>query len=67
MLAAWFFLDIFIYPEDGSTYCIKLAPNLSEPVDKSTDWERFQSLASELISNELGEESDKAAHDFLLL
>jgi hypothetical protein len=24
--------------------------NLSDPVDKFTDWERFQSLASELIS-----------------
>jgi hypothetical protein len=24
--------------------------NLSEPVEKFTDWERFQSLASELVS-----------------
>jgi hypothetical protein len=25
-------------------------PNLSDPTEKFTDWERFQSLASELIS-----------------
>jgi hypothetical protein len=41
--------------------------NLSGPVDKFTDWERFQSLASDLISpkikNNLVEEADKAARD----
>jgi hypothetical protein len=42
--------------------------NLSEPVEKFTDWERFQSLASELISPRIkinsGVEADKAARDF---
>jgi hypothetical protein len=42
--------------------------NLSEHIEKFTDWERFQSLASELISPKLeikpGVEADKAAHDF---
>jgi hypothetical protein len=42
--------------------------NLSDAVDKSTDWERFQSLTSELISPRipviLWEEADKAARDF---
>jgi hypothetical protein len=42
--------------------------NLSEPVDKFTDWERFQNLASELISPKIeintGVEADKAARDF---
>ncbi|PNF22596.1 hypothetical protein B7P43_G12673 [Cryptotermes secundus] len=42
--------------------------NLSEPIEKFTDWERFQSLASELISPKLeinsGVEADKAARDF---
>ncbi|PNF42024.1 hypothetical protein B7P43_G12302 [Cryptotermes secundus] len=41
---------------------------LSEPIGKFTDWERFQSLASELISPKLeinsGVEADKAARDF---
>jgi hypothetical protein len=41
---------------------------LSEPVEKFTDWERFQSVASELISPKLeinsGVEADKAARDF---
>jgi hypothetical protein len=39
--------------------------NLSDPVDKFTDWKRFQSLASELISPRIqfnsGEEAEKAA------
>jgi hypothetical protein len=42
--------------------------NLSDHVDKFTDWERFQSLAFELISprNQAnsGEEADKSARDF---
>jgi hypothetical protein len=42
--------------------------NLSEPVEKFTDWERFQSLTSELISPKTeiksGIEADKAARDF---
>jgi hypothetical protein len=42
--------------------------NLSESVEKFTDWERFQSLASELISPRIeinsGVEADKAARDF---
>jgi hypothetical protein len=42
--------------------------NLSDPVDKFTDWERFQRLASELISPKIKinseEEADKAARDF---
>jgi hypothetical protein len=42
--------------------------NLSVPVDKFTDWERFQRLASELISPKiqinLEEEADKVARDF---
>jgi hypothetical protein len=42
--------------------------NLSDPVDKFTDWERFQCLTSELISPRIqinsGEEADKVAHGF---
>jgi hypothetical protein len=42
--------------------------NLSEPVDKFTDWERFQNLTPELISPRIqfnsGGEADKAARDF---
>jgi hypothetical protein len=42
--------------------------NLSEPVEKFTDWGRFQSLASELISPRIeinsGVEADKAARGF---
>jgi hypothetical protein len=42
--------------------------NLSGPVDKFTDWEQFQCLASELISPKIqinsDEEADKAACDF---
>jgi hypothetical protein len=42
--------------------------NLSDAVDKFTDWERFQSLASVLISPRipvnLWEEADKAVRDF---
>jgi hypothetical protein len=42
--------------------------NLSEPVKKFTDWEQFQSLASDLISSRIEinseEETDKAARDF---
>jgi hypothetical protein len=42
--------------------------NLSEPIEKFTDWDRFQSLASELISPQIkvksGVEADKAARDF---
>jgi hypothetical protein len=41
--------------------------NLSEPVGKSTDWERFQGLASCLTSPRIkinvGIEADIAAHD----
>jgi hypothetical protein len=41
--------------------------NLSDPVDKFTDWERFQRLFSELISPEIQinseKEADKAARD----
>jgi hypothetical protein len=42
--------------------------NLSDPVDKFTDWEWFQRLASELILPKIQinseEEADKAARDF---
>jgi hypothetical protein len=42
--------------------------NLSEPVEKFTDWDRFQILASELISPRIEinscVEADKAAHNF---
>jgi hypothetical protein len=42
--------------------------NLSDPIEKFTDWDRFQSLASELISNKIeiksGVEADKVARDF---
>jgi hypothetical protein len=42
--------------------------NHSEPVEKFKDWERFQSLESELISSRIeinsGVEADKAARDF---
>jgi hypothetical protein len=42
--------------------------NLSDPIEKFTDWDRFQSLASELISPKIeiktGVEADKAARDF---
>jgi hypothetical protein len=42
--------------------------NLSEPIEKFTDWDRFQSLASELISPQVkinsGVEADKAARNF---
>jgi hypothetical protein len=42
--------------------------DLSDPVDKFTDLERFQILASELISptiqSDSGEETDKATRDF---
>jgi hypothetical protein len=42
--------------------------NLSDPIEKFTDWERFQSLASELISPKIEitseVEADKAARDF---
>jgi hypothetical protein len=41
---------------------------LSEPVEKVTDWERFQSLASDLISPTIEinseEEANKTARDF---
>jgi hypothetical protein len=43
--------------------------NLSDPVEKFTDWERFQSLASDLVSPRIqinsGVEADKAARDFI--
>jgi hypothetical protein len=39
-----------------------------EPIEKFTDWDQFQSLASELISPRIkinsGVEADKAARDF---
>jgi hypothetical protein len=42
--------------------------NLSEPIEEFTDWERFQSLASDLISPRVeintGVETDKAARYF---
>jgi hypothetical protein len=42
--------------------------NLPEPIEKLTDWERFQSLASELISPRsqinMGVQADKAACNF---
>jgi hypothetical protein len=42
--------------------------NLSDPIEKFTGWDRFQSLASELISPEIeiksGVEADKVARDF---
>jgi hypothetical protein len=42
--------------------------NLSDPIEKFTNWDRFQSLASELISPKIeiksGVEADKAAHEF---
>jgi hypothetical protein len=49
--------DIIVYNILGSDYqpgVFRLlvhveSRNLSEPVDKFTDWERFQSLASDLI------------------
>jgi hypothetical protein len=48
-------------------YCVRTR-NLSDPVDKFTGWERFQSLASEIISHRiqinLWIEADKAARDF---
>jgi hypothetical protein len=44
---------------------------LSEPVDKFTDWVRFQSLTSEVVSPRIQmnseEEADKAAQDFTFL
>jgi hypothetical protein len=45
--------------------------NISEPVDKLTDWERFQSLSSKLVSPTLQmnsqKEADKAAMTLLPL
>jgi hypothetical protein len=42
--------------------------NLSDPIEKFTDWDRFRSLASELISPKIeiksGVEADKAASEF---
>jgi hypothetical protein len=42
--------------------------NISEPIEKFTHWNRFQSLASELITPKIeiksGVEADKAARDF---
>jgi hypothetical protein len=42
--------------------------NLSDPVEKFTDWERFQNIASNLVSPRIqinsGVEADKAARDF---
>jgi hypothetical protein len=41
--------------------------NLSETIEKFTDWSRFQSLASELLPKSKinsGVEADKAARDF---
>jgi hypothetical protein len=43
--------------------------NLSEPIEKFTDWDWFQSLDSELISPKIeiksGVEADKALRDFI--
>jgi hypothetical protein len=42
--------------------------NLSEPIEKFTDWDQFQSLISELMSPQieikLGVEADNVARDF---
>jgi hypothetical protein len=42
--------------------------NISEPIEKFTDWDRFQSLTSELISPQvkinLGVDTDNATRDF---
>jgi hypothetical protein len=42
--------------------------NLSEPIEKFTDWERFQSLASDLVCPKIqinsGVEADKVAREF---
>jgi hypothetical protein len=42
--------------------------NLSDPIEKFTDWDLFQSLAPELISHKIviksGVEADKAGRDF---
>jgi hypothetical protein len=42
--------------------------NLPDPVDKFSDWKRFQSLDSELISRKIqinsGEVADKVTRDF---
>jgi hypothetical protein len=42
--------------------------NLSDPIEKFTNWDWFQSLASELISQKVeiksGVEADKAASEF---
>jgi hypothetical protein len=42
--------------------------NLSDPIEKFTDWERFENLAFKLISPKIdiksGVEADKAARDF---
>jgi hypothetical protein len=48
-------------------YHVKIR-NLSDPIEKFTDWERFQDLASELISPKIEitseAEADKAARNF---
>jgi hypothetical protein len=42
--------------------------NISEPIEKFTDWDQFQRIASELMSPRIeinsGVEADKAARDF---
>ncbi|PNF38110.1 hypothetical protein B7P43_G15356, partial [Cryptotermes secundus] len=57
-------MDLF----DMSDFEIPAPQNLSEPIEKFTDWEQFQSLTSELISPKLeinsGVEADKVAHNF---
>jgi hypothetical protein len=44
------------------------AREVSDPVEKFTDWERFQSLASDLVSLKIqinsSTDADKAARDF---
>jgi hypothetical protein len=44
------------------------AREVSDPVEKFTDWERFQSLASDLVSPKIqinsSTDADKAARDF---
>jgi hypothetical protein len=54
--------------QSSPTYWIIKTSSISDPVDKFTDWERFQSLPSELLSlriqSNLGKEADKAARDF---
>jgi hypothetical protein len=59
----WDHLPIVFHTQDH----VKIR-NLSETIEKFTDWERFQSLTSELLSPRVeiisGVEADKVALDF---